>query len=105
MKLEEITQLLEKQRTDYSLNEHITDSVGQYLKSMNGAAISDMYDMVIAEVEEPLLEAVMQHVKFNQSLAARFLGLSRGTLRKKLERYGMLISGTNRFRMPENINQ
>ena len=37
-----------------------------------------------------------QYTGQNQSKAAVYLGLSRGTLRKKLERYGMLICGSSR---------
>ena len=47
--------------------------------------------MVIDEVEKPLLEVVMQHSDFNQSRAARLLGINRNTLRKKLDDHG--ISG------------
>jgi len=50
----------------------------------------NVYDMVLGEVEKPLLEVVMKHTKGNQSNAAKALGLSRGTLRKKLKIYGML---------------
>jgi len=51
----------------------------------------NVYDMVLGEVEKPLLEVVMKHTKGNQSNAAKALGLSRGTLRKKLKIYGMLL--------------
>jgi Fis family transcriptional regulator len=46
--------------------------------------------MVLEEVEPPLLRAVLRHTRNNQSKAARMLGLSRGTLRKKLKQYGLL---------------
>jgi Fis family transcriptional regulator len=43
-----------------------------------------MYDMLLAVVEKPLLEVVMQRADHNQSKAAQYLGLNRNTLRKKL---------------------
>jgi Fis family transcriptional regulator len=43
--------------------------------------------MVLSEVERPLLEAVLAHTGSNQSKAARVLGISRSTLRKKLIQY------------------
>ena len=43
-----------------------------------------MYDMLLAVVEKPLLEVVMQRADNNQSKAAQYLGLNRNTLRKKL---------------------
>ncbi len=46
--------------------------------------------MVLCEVEAPLLETVMNHVKGNQTKASELLGLNRGTLRKKLKQYDLL---------------
>ena len=52
--------------------------------------MTDLYQMVLAEVEAPLLEAVMRYTGDNQSQASEILGLNRGTLRKKLKHYGLL---------------
>jgi Fis family transcriptional regulator len=49
-----------------------------------------MYDMLVAVVEKPLLEVVMQHADQNQSKAAQFLGLNRNTLRKKLVEHRLI---------------
>lgn len=73
------------------LRESVKHAVERYFTHLDGQSVTDMYDMVISEVEEPLLTTVMRIVGQNQSLAARMLGISRGTLRKKLERYGMLV--------------
>jgi Fis family transcriptional regulator len=45
--------------------------------------------MVISEVEKPLLEVALKHSGYNQTKAAKTLGLSRSTLRKKLNHYGI----------------
>src|ERR1700731_3450167 len=75
-------------------NQPLHDSVRQALESyflqLKGQAPTNLYEMVLAEVEVLLLEAVMEYTKGNQSRAAILLGLSRGTLRKKLKIYGML---------------
>ena len=75
-------------------NQPLHDSVRQALESyftqLKGQAPNNLYELVLAEVEVPLLEAVMEYTKENQSRAAILLGLSRGTLRKKLKIYGML---------------
>lgn len=75
-------------------NQPLHDSVRQALESyftqLKDQAPNDLYELVLAEVEVPLLEAVMEYTKNNQSRAAILLGLSRGTLRKKLKIYGML---------------
>jgi len=44
---------------------------------------------VLSEVEAPLLDIIMQHTRGNQTRAANMLGINRGTLRKKLKKYGM----------------
>ena len=45
--------------------------------------------MVLREVEEPLLRAVLAYAEGNQSRAATILGITRTTLRKKIEVYGL----------------
>jgi Fis family transcriptional regulator len=52
--------------------------------------VSNLHELVIKEVEEPLLTAVMEHTCNNQSKASIMLGLNRGTLRTKLKQYGLL---------------
>lgn len=72
------------------LRNSVRVAVENYLGSVEVKQLSDFYDTVLAEVEAPLLEAVMQKVRYNQSKAARLLGLNRGTLRTKLRRYNLL---------------
>lgn len=88
---------LEKSNTSFELtqkNQPLHDSVRQslenYLMQLKGPLPSNLYELILAEVEAPLMEAVMEYTKNNQSRAAIVLGLSRGTLRKKLKMYGML---------------
>lgn len=88
---------LEKAKPSFELiqkNQPLHDSVKQalenYLSQLKGQVPSNLYPLILAEVEAPLMEAVMEYTKNNQSRAAHVLGLSRGTLRKKLKEYGML---------------
>jgi Fis family transcriptional regulator, factor for inversion stimulation protein len=69
------------------LSTHVRNSIERYFHDLNGEKTTDVYDMVISEVERPLLEAVMRHVKSNQCRAAELLGINRNTLRKKLKQY------------------
>ncbi|MGB8338551.1 MAG: DNA-binding transcriptional regulator Fis [Burkholderiales bacterium] len=61
----------------------------QYFKDLDGEKSGPVYDMVLASVEKPLLEVVLQHVEGNQTRAADLLGLNRNTLRKKMNLYGI----------------
>ena len=49
----------------------------------------DVYQLVLCEVEPPLLDAVMKFANNNQSKAARILGMNRTTLRTKLKKYNI----------------
>ncbi len=69
------------------LSTHVKNSLERYFHDLNGEKTTDVYDMVISEVERPLLEIVMRHVKSNQCRAAEMLGINRNTLRKKLKQY------------------
>jgi Fis family transcriptional regulator, factor for inversion stimulation protein len=69
------------------LSTHVKNSLERYFHDLNGEKTTDVYKMVLSEVERPLLEAVMRHVKSNQCRAAELLGINRNTLRKKLKQY------------------
>ena len=64
-------------------------AIKNYLSQLNGNDVDDMYDLVLSEIEAPMLEEVMQYTRGNQTRAANLLGINRGTLRKKLKKYGM----------------
>ena len=73
-----------------SLGESVEQSVIRYLDAMDDQPVTDLYQLVLSEIEAPLLECVLRCTKNNQSQTAEVLGLNRGTLRKKLKKYGML---------------
>ena len=73
-----------------SLRNAVTASLNTYFEQMDGQIPSDLYSMVINEVEGPLLAYVMEHVNHNQCRAAEMLGLNRGTLRKKLKSHQLI---------------
>jgi Fis family transcriptional regulator len=64
-------------------------AVEQYFDQLNGHEAVDLYNIVLSEIEKPLLETVMARCDYTQTKAAKALGLSRSTLRKKLEQYGL----------------
>lgn len=73
-----------------TIRDGVTIALDNYFSHLEGQEVFDVYDMVLAEVEAPLLEAVMKYTRKNQTKASTLLGLNRGTLRKKLKQYGML---------------
>jgi len=73
-----------------TLRSSVSAALSAYLTGVDEDYIRNFYDTVMAEVEPPLLAAVMHKARSNQSRAAVMLGLNRGTLRKKLKQYNML---------------
>ena len=71
------------------LNVGTEKAIKKYLKSLNGYKPTDLYKLVIGEIEKPMFKTIMDFSEGNQSHAAEILGISRGTLRKKLKDYNI----------------
>ena len=75
---------------DYSLRSNVALVMQHYFANLKGEEPRNVYDFFLDEIEEPLLTIVMRETGNNQSEAARMLGISRGTLRSMLKKFGML---------------
>ena len=73
-----------------TLRDSVAIALNNYLATLDGQDVCDVYNMVLSEVEAPLLEEVMRYTRNNQTRASQMLGLNRGTLRKKLKQYDLL---------------
>lgn len=71
------------------LREAVEESLLRYLEKIDHGAIHELYNIVMREVEAPLLKTILEHTNNNQSHAASLLGINRGTLRKKLKEHGL----------------
>lgn len=78
-------------RTDRTepLSECVRNAMRYYLRNLDGYEVNDLHQMVIGEVERPLLQTVLEYTQGNQTQAARLLGMSRSTLRKKIAQHGI----------------
>ncbi|MFI3185250.1 MAG: helix-turn-helix domain-containing protein [Methylococcaceae bacterium] len=85
----EIINIDSKKPVAIPLSAHVKQTVEQYFSHLNGHEAVGLHAMVIGEVEKPLLQAALEHSGYNQTKAAKALGLSRSTLRKKLDHYGL----------------
>ncbi|TFH88111.1 DNA-binding transcriptional regulator Fis [Billgrantia azerbaijanica] len=72
------------------LREAVDAAMRRYFDHLDGGTVTDLYAMVMAEVEAPLLAAVLDYTQGNQTRAAEILGLNRGTLRKKLKQHDLI---------------
>jgi Fis family transcriptional regulator len=71
-----------------ALTNQVVSTVKGYLSNFSSKDGNlNLYQLIIEEIEAPLFRTVMELTRYNQSKAARVLGVSRGTLRTKLKRY------------------
>lgn len=77
-------------RTSEPLRTCVREAVENYFRQLDGHEVSEFFNFVMAEVEAPLLEAVLEHTNGNQSRAGALLGINRSTLRKKLKHYNLI---------------
>ena len=77
-------------RSTEPLRACVKEAVENYFRHLDGHDASELFDLVMAEVEAPLLESVLAHTRGNQSRAAAILGINRATLRKKLKRHALI---------------
>jgi Fis family transcriptional regulator len=56
---------------------------------MGHAVPENLYQMLLAEIEPPLIEEILKRTGGNQSKAASMLGITRNTLRTKMQRYSI----------------
>lgn len=73
-----------------TLRDSVAIALNNYFQHLDGQPVTNVYQMVLSEVEAPLLEEVMKYTRNNQTKASILLGLNRGTLRKKMKQYGLL---------------
>jgi Fis family transcriptional regulator len=78
---------VDSENNGQSLAEHIKLVLQNYFRDLDGHEPAHLYQLVLQEIERPLLESVMEYTRGNQSKASIVLGLNRGTLRKKLKQY------------------
>jgi Fis family transcriptional regulator len=67
------------------LADAVKRSLERYFRDMDGEQPTAIYDMVLKNIERPLIEAVLGKAEGNQSAAAAMLGIDRNTLRKKIQ--------------------
>ena len=63
----------------------VRKSLDRYFTDLDGAKPRAIYDMVLKNIEKPMLEAVLNRAEGNQTIAAQMLGINRNTLRKKIQ--------------------
>lgn len=73
--------------TESTLQEKIRLFAEKFLSTVDTQSVTNLHEMMLEQIESPMLQVVMDNCKYNQVKAAKMLGISRGTLRKKFIQY------------------
>jgi Fis family transcriptional regulator len=72
-----------------SLGVHVREVMQKYFSDMDGHQPTEVYELILSQIEIPLFESVLDYTGGNVSRAAEILGLNRGTFRNRLRKYDM----------------
>jgi len=86
-----VTQQIMQANTEQAipLRQHVQNTISRYLQDMGNTVPENLYQMLLAEIEPPLIEEILKRTGGNQSRAANMLGITRNTLRTKMQRYSI----------------
>lgn len=89
--LETLGRTVPKVRRRISLTEFLEDRLGRMIAEMKVDPRSNgrLYDDVLSVVERTLLKSALEKTRHVQSKTARFLGINRNTLRRKIKELGI----------------
>jgi Fis family transcriptional regulator len=95
MSTKSVTETAAEQVYPITLRQYVQDAIRLYLEDMGQSQPECLYQTLLAEVEPPLIEEVLRYTRGNQSKTARILGITRNTLRTKLNRYDIPVTNGN----------
>lgn len=72
------------------LEQAVRKQLERYFDDLGESQPHDMLSMVVQCVERPVLQVVLERTGGNQSRAADMLGITRSTLRKKLQAHNLV---------------
>ncbi len=75
----------ERIREHQPLRESVKEALDDISQKLDGKYPPNLYRLVINEVERPLFEKVLDYTGGNQSKASEILGITRSTLKKRLD--------------------
>lgn len=73
----------------HSLESLIESKLRTALRQEDIIEINDLYNMVLYQMERPLLRIILEKTGGNQLQTAKILGINRNTLRKKMTTLGI----------------
>jgi two-component system nitrogen regulation response regulator GlnG len=75
--------------SDESLEALIGNKLRATFAQMDIQELNNLYEMVLFQMERPLIRIILEKTRYNQVRAAEILGINRNTLRKKIQTLGI----------------
>jgi two-component system nitrogen regulation response regulator GlnG len=75
---------------EVSFEDLVRFKLSELLRRVHGYPVHSLHEELMGMVERPLLRLVLEHTGNNQVKAAEILGLSRNTLRRRLQDFGLV---------------
>ncbi len=72
-----------------SLESLVLDRLRAYAQRLQGYGTTDMYALIMPQLERPLMQVAMELARGRQNRAAEILGIHRNTLRIRLKALGL----------------
>ncbi|MCF6287734.1 MAG: Fis family transcriptional regulator [Proteobacteria bacterium] len=70
-----------------NLQDFTRHTVNQYLQNLNGHQAENLHDFIITEIEKGLILEVLEFTNNNFTKTANILGVTRTTLRNKINKH------------------
>lgn len=87
MRQENTIKIIEKD--DFKDMVSLRDKIIELEEALYNEKKGSIYKAVLAVVEKPLIEFVLERAEGNQLKAARILGINRNTIRSKIKKFGI----------------
>ena len=84
-----VPQKKRKEKHSQSIHYCVENALNTYFEDMDGHDPYDLYELILSQMERPLLEVVLKQAQGNITKSAEMLGINRATLRKKLKKYDL----------------
>ena len=83
---------IKKNLSNSSLSAVVKKEANTFIKNMNGnGSKSNMHSLFLNDTERTLIDTVLETCNGNVTKSADFLGISRGTLIKRIKEYNLKI--------------
>ena len=76
-----------KNLSNSNLSSVVKKEAKLFIKNMNGTGSTSMHSLFLNDTERTLIDTVLELCKGNVTKSADFLGISRGTLIKRIKEY------------------